>query len=229
MYISENNRIGISVDCSIFSLQEKKLHVLLSKRKVLKDQFEWSLPGDFLKREENLRVAAKRILEEMGGIKDVYTEQVKTFGDIDRYPIERVVTVSYYALINPEEYQQLSYHSSVEETKWFPVRELPVLTLDHQKILETSVNTLKKRIRVEPIGIKLLPKKFTLTQLQHLYEGILELPLDVRNFRKKILKLDFLEKLDEKEENVAHRRANYYSFDENKYNDLLKKGFYFDI
>jgi len=229
MYSSKNNQIGVSVDCCVFSLIDKKLNVLLSKRKVLKEDHEWSLPGDFLRPEENLKESAKRILGEMAGIENLYTEQVKTFGNVNRYPKERVVTVSYYALINPEDYKSLAYHSSVEKTQWFPVREIPELALDHGSILESAIDTLKKRIRVAPIGIRLLSKKFTLTQLQHIYEGILETDLDVRNFRKKLLKLDFLEKLDEKETNVAHRRANLYSFDETRYKKLLEGGFYFDL
>lgn len=229
MYTSEKNQISVSVDCVIFAMKAGQLLVLLSKRKVLSHDTEWSLPGDFIKTEENLVDAPGRILEDLAGIKDVYVEQVRTFGHTERYPNTRVITVSYYALVNPENYELLSNNDNVEETAWFNIKEIPTLVLDHQEILDKALGKLKRRIRTEPIGIKLLKKKFSLTQLQQIYEGILDTELDVRNFRKKVFKLDFLEKLNEKEQNVPHRRANLYSFDEEKYQELVNKGFYFDL
>ena len=183
------------------------------------DRGKWTLPGGLVRVDESLDDAARRELEEKTGITKLYLEQLFTFGDIDRDPRERVITVAYYALV------KLSAHRA----EWFGIDDLPQLAFDHAKIIATALTRLQGKVRYQPIGFELLPRKFTLSQLQHLYETILDRALDKRNFRKKILSMGFLLELDEIEQDVAHRAARLYSFDRRKYNELVRAGFNFEI
>jgi 8-oxo-dGTP diphosphatase len=175
-----------------------------------------------------LEEAAKRELKEETGIEKVFLEQLYTFGEVNRDPRERVVTVAYYALVNLGGHKIQAMTDAVKAA-WFSVDELPELAFDHESIIEMASQRLKGKVRYQPIGFELLPKKFTLFQLQKLYEIILEQKLDKRNFRKKILSMDLFMELDEVEEDVAHRAAKLYQFDENKYEQLKKKRFNFEI
>jgi 8-oxo-dGTP diphosphatase len=220
-------RFPVTVDCVVFGLDDGGLRVLLIQRDLEPFKGRWALPGGFV-RDETLLQAAQRELREETGVENVYLEQLYTFGDIGRDPRERVITVSYYALVKLSDHR-VRAATDARDAKWFGVSELPALAFDHDKILKTARERLKGKVRYQPIGFELLPPKFTLTQLQRLYEKILERPLDKRNFRKKILGMDLLVELDETEQDVAHRAARLYGFDEKKYQRLARKGFNFEL
>jgi 8-oxo-dGTP diphosphatase len=188
----------------------------------------WALPGGFVRMEESLDAAARRELEEEAGIRPGHMEQLYTFGDPGRDPRGRVVTVAYFALVKLSDHT-LHAATDAREAAWFSVWDAPKLAFDHADVLATALQRLKGKVRYQPIGFELLPPKFTLTQLQRLYEVILERPLDKRNFRKKILAMDLLEELDEVEQDVSHRAARLYRFDHKKYKQLEKAGFNFEL
>ena len=219
---------NLSVDCVIFGFQNSSLEVLLIKLNVDPAKGQWALPGANIHIDEDLDQSAARVLEELTGVKNIFMEQLAAHGEINRYPNVRIITISYCALIKPEQFK-LSPGIQVSEVKWFQLGKVPQLAYDHQKILDQALNQLKKNIRYRPIGFELLPKKFTLTDLQTLYESILERQLDKRNFRKKILAMSLLKKLDEKKTGVAHRRPHLYSFDKKNYKMLKQKGFNFEL
>ena len=216
---------SLTIDCTIFGFDEFKLKILLVKRDIEPSKGMWALPGGWIFENENTDEAAKRILFEATGVRDLYMEQAGVFGDVNRYPDYRIITVGYTALINPYQYQ-LQHGPEVSDVKWFDVRSIPELTFDHNHIVDVSLARLKKRIREEPISFELLPRKFTLPEIQSLYEYILDKEFDRRNFRKKILQLNILEKLNEKQKGGAHRAASLYRFDVKKYR---KNGFRFVI
>jgi 8-oxo-dGTP diphosphatase len=227
-YTYKYPRPSLTVDCVVFGLNDADLKVLLIQRDIPPFDGEWALPGGFVQLDESLEAAALRELQEETGVEKIFLEQLYTFGDIDRDPRERVVTVAYYALINLDEYP-LRASTDARNAKWFPVTAVPQLAFDHAQILATALTRLKGKVRYEPIGFELLPKKFTLSQLQKLYETTLACPLDKRNFRKKILSMELLIELDEMEKDVPHRAARLYQFDEQKYQQLRAKGFNFEI
>jgi 8-oxo-dGTP diphosphatase len=221
-------RAALTVDCVVFGFDEGDLKLLLIQRDLEPFAGKWALPGGFVHVDESLEEAARRELQEETGLSRVFLEQLYTFGKPDRDPREHVVTVAHYALV------KLSVHSvkaatDARNAAWFDVSDLPKLAFDHEEIIEIALQRLKGKVRYEPIGFELLPPKFTLTQLQHLYETIVEAPLDKRNFRKKILAMDLLIETDEIEKDVAHRAARLYRFDEAKYRQLKKKGFNFEL
>jgi 8-oxo-dGTP diphosphatase len=227
-YCYEYPRPALTVDCVVFGLDEEDLKVLLIQRAQEPFAGKWALPGGFVQLDETLEEAAMRELQEETGVSNVFLEQLYTFGDVHRDPRERVVSVAYYALVNLHEYK-IQAATDATHALWFPVDDTPPLAFDHEHILEVALKRLKGKVRYQPIGFELLPKKFTLSQLQHLYETILETSLDKRNFRKKILSMDLLMELDEVEQDVAHRAARLYSFDEEKYRRLSEQGFNFEI
>jgi 8-oxo-dGTP diphosphatase len=213
----------------VFGLDEQHtLKVMLIRRNLPPFQEQWALPGGFVRVDESLDAAARRELQEETGIQEVFLEQLYTFGAVDRDPRERVVSVAYYALVNLSEYA-IQAATDASDAAWFPITRLPPLAFDHDRILQTAIVRLKGKVRYEPIGFELLPQKFTLSQLQKLYETILGQPLDKRNFRKKFFKTDLLIELDETQTGVAHRAARLYQFDEQKYLQLKQKGFNFEI
>lgn len=221
-------RPAVTVDVVVFALDEEDLQVMLIQRDLEPFAGQWALPGGFVRVNERLEDAARRELHEETGLKDIFLEQLYTFGDIDRDPRERVITVTYYALVNLEGHE---VHASTDarNAAWFPVNDLPDLAFDHQKILAVAHKRLRGKVRYQPIGFELLPEKFTLRQLQHLYEIILDRELDKRNFRKKVLGMDILVQLKEIEKDVAHRAARLFRFDKKKYDRLTKKGSNFEI
>ncbi|HYF52120.1 MAG TPA: NUDIX domain-containing protein [Planctomycetota bacterium] len=227
-YTYEHPRPSLTVDCVVFGLDEEDLKVLLIQRNLEPYEGKWALPGGFIKLFESLDEAARRELKEETGVQNVRLEQLYTFGDVDRDPRERVITVAYYALANLADHA-VKAATDARHAAWFPVNELPTLAFDHKHILDVALERLKGKVRYQPIGFELLPEKFTLTQLQRLYEKILERELDKRNFRKKILGMDLLIETDEIEQDVAHRAARLYRFDEKKYRRLVQKGFNFEI
>lgn len=215
---------AFTVDNVIFGFDEGDLKVLLIKRGEEPYAGKWALPGYFVYPNEELDRAAIRVLEELTGIRNVYLEQVKTFGKVNRHPFGRVITIAYLSLIKISRYT-IQPASIALKAKWHSVSEVKELAFDHMDILQACFNQLKKSVRSRPIGYQLLPMKFTLTQLQHLYEAILETDLDKRNFRKKILSMDLLIDLQEFQEGVAHRPAKLYQFDRKKYESFLEEGF----
>ena len=222
-------RPALTVDCIVFGLDaELELKIMLIKRDISPFQGEWAIPGGFVRMDETLEQAALRELQEETGIHDVFLEQLYTFGDLERDPRDRTITVSYYALINLVE-QEIQAATDASEANWFRISEIPKLAFDHDQILQTAIARLRSKIRYEPIGFELLPQKFTLTQLQKLYETVLDRQLDKRNFRKKILSMDLLIDTNELEQGVSHRAAKLYRFDENKYLELKQNGFNFEI
>jgi len=221
-------RPALTVDCVVFGLDGQELRVLLIQRNDDPHAGSWALPGGFVELHETLEQAAMRELQEETGLTRVYLEQLYTFGGVDRDPRERVVSVAYYALV------KLSDHSvqaatDARDAAWFDVNDLPSLAFDHDAIVDMALYRLKGKVRYQPIGFELLAPRFTLSQLQRMYETILERPLDKRNFRKKILAMDLLVELDEVEQDVAHRAARLYRFDEEKYRRLSEAGFDFQI
>ncbi|PSB14492.1 NUDIX hydrolase [filamentous cyanobacterium CCP2] len=228
-YTYKYPRPALTVDCVVFGFdRQSTLKVMLIQRKLTPFQGNWALPGGFVRIDESIEAAALRELQEETGLEKLFLEQLYTFGAVDRDPRERIVTVAYYALINLEEYA-VKAASDASDAAWFPINALPPLAFDHNQILATALNRLKNKVRYEPIGFELLPKKFTLFQLQKLYETILGHELDKRNFRKKILKMGLLRELDEVQQDVPHRAAKLYEFDEVAYEQLQDKGFNFEI
>ena len=219
-------RPALTVDCVVFGFDERVLRILLIQRDLVPFQGEWALPGGFVRVDETLEAAARRELSEESGVRDVFLEQLYSFGAVDRDPRERVVSVAYYALVKMSDYQLLAA-TDARSAAWFAVDDAPSLAFDHAEILEHATRRLRAKVRYEPIGFELLPEKFTLSQLQHLYEACLEEPLDKRNFRKKILGLGLLRETDEIEQDVAHRAARLYRFDDRRYKELKKRGFSF--
>lgn len=220
-------RPALAVDCVVFGL-DADLQVLLIQRDLAPFQGRWALPGGFVRMDETLDEAAKRELEEETGVTRVFLEQLYTFGELDRDPRERVVSVAYYALVKLSDHR-VKAATDARDAAWFSVVDLPKLAFDHDRVLATALSRLKGKVAYQPIGFELLPPKFTLSQLQHMYEVVLEKELDKRNFRKKALAMGFLEELDEVEQDVAHRAARLYRFDKKRYQELAKEGFHFEL
>lgn len=224
----EYPRPNMTVDAVVFGLDDEDLKVLLIQRDLPPFEGQWALPGGFVRIDETLEQAAKRELREETGLANVYLEQLFTFGDLDRDPRERTVTVAYYALVNLRDHR-VQAATDARNAAWFAVEDVAKLAFDHFRILRTALERLRGKVRYQPIGFELLPDKFTLRQLQTLYEKVLDRPLDKRNFRKKILGMGILVELDEIETDVAHRAARLYRFDKIRYDRLTKKGFNFEI
>ena len=234
-FLSENNvpfqdyfNFGLSVDCVVFGYVQEEIKVLLVQRDAEPYKGSWALPGDLVPMTEDLADSAANVLQKLTGLQDIFMEQFFTFGTVERHPVGRVATVGYYSLVKSDNYHPVA-SSWVKETKWFSIKDLPELAFDHTRIINKAINTLKRRVRYRPVGFELLPNKFTLLELQALYEALLDFKFDKPNFRKKILSMDLLVQLDEVEQNVSHRPAKLFQFDETRYTQLRKEGFAFDI
>lgn len=225
----EYPRPALTVDCVVFALDhDSRLKVLLIQRDIPPFEGRWALPGGFVRVEESLDEAARRELAEETGLTDVFLEQLEAFGEPGRDPRERVVSVAYYALVNLPK-NGVRGATDARDAGWFAVDDTPTLAFDHDRILAAALDRLKRKLRFEPVGFELLPQKFTLTELQSLYETVLERPLDKRNFRKKILGMGVLIETDEVQQDVSHRAARLFRFDEKRYQRLRKKGFHFEL
>jgi 8-oxo-dGTP diphosphatase len=226
-YTYKYPRPSVAVDCVIFGLDKTDLKILLIQRGGEPFKDAWALPGGFVDMDESLEAAALRELEEETGVKDVFFEQLFTFGNPGRDPRGRVISVAYYALVNLDEHP-VQAASDAKNAAWFPLNNLPELAFDHDKILQIAMERLESKVRYQPLGFELLPEKFTLGQLQELYEKILGTTLNKRNFRTKILKMNILKEMGKQEE-VSHRPATLYAFDDEAYQRLTKEGFIFEI
>ncbi|MRX48186.1 NUDIX hydrolase [Pedobacter puniceum] len=207
-----------SADCIIFGFDEGELKILLIERN--EEPFkEWfALPGNVVYQSESIDEAAERILYELTGLKGIYMEQFYTFGEVNRHPKGRVITVAYFAMIRLNGQKELKPITNyAKKAVWVSVKDLPKLAFDHSEIFKKGFEKIKNKISYQPIAFELLPEKFTLTQLQNLYEVILNKKLDKRNFRKKMLAYDILKELDEKQKGVSYRAAKLYKFDKRKY------------
>ena len=227
-YTYDHPRAALTVDAVVFGLDDADLKVLLIQRGQEPFIGRWALPGGFVHVDETIDQAVRRELQEETGLAKVFLEQLYTVGGLDRDPRERVVTVAYYALVRMSDHR-VQAATDASNAAWFALDDLPRLAFDHEAIIERGLKRLQGKVRYQPIGFELLPPKFSLTHLQRMYEIILERPLDKRNFRKKVLSLDILEELDEVEQDVAHRAARLYRFDEKKYRQQVKDGFNFEL
>src|SRR5881628_1362345 len=221
-------RAALTVDCVVFGFDEGELKVLLIQRALVPFKGKWALPGGFVRVEETLDEAARRELAEEAGLQDVFLEQLYTFGAVNRDPRERVVSVAYYALVKLSDHRAKAA-TDAANAEWFPVSKAPKLAFDHGDILATALARLKGKVRYQPIGFELLPPKFTLSQLQQLYEAVLGTDLDKRNFRKKVLSFGLLVPLKETQMAGRHRPAQLFRFDADKYDKLKKRGFNFEL
>lgn len=218
-----------AVDCIIFGydLSDKELKLLLIKRSFEPAKDKWSLAGGFVQEHESLDEAATRVLLSLTGLSNLYMEQLYTYGDISRDPGARVISTAYWALIKIHEIDNEIQTSN--GAHWRSISDLPGLIFDHNIMVQKALAELIEKVKVHPVGFELLPEKFTLVQLQNLYEAILRKKIDKRNFRKKILSMNLLEKQDEKERETSKKGAYYYRFNEEKYRELSRNGFFFSL
>jgi len=221
-------RPALTVDCVVFGLDAEALKVLLIQRKHEPFAGHWAFPGGFVDVGETPEEAARRELEEETGLANVHLEQLHTFGAPDRDPREHVVSVAHYGLVNIEG-RRICADDDARDARWFPVHQTPPLAFDHDEILHMAHERLQGKVRRRPVGLELLPRKFTLSQLQQLYEKILGKKIDKRNFRRRVLKTGLLVATNQTQRDVAHRAARLYRFDVKQYRRLLKRGFHFEI
>ncbi|MEO8533985.1 MAG: NUDIX domain-containing protein [Flavobacterium sp.] len=224
---SSADKALLAVDCIIFGFDHEGLKILLIKRDFEPEKGKWSLIGGFLKRDEILDNAAIRILNSYTGLNDIYMEQLYAYSEIDRDPVERTISVSYYALINIENHNAeliQNYHA-----KWFSINEMPKLIFDHDEMVQHAIRRLRYRTSIKPIGFELLPEKFTMRQLLELYEAILSKELDKRNFISKINSLEILNKLEEKDMGSSRKGSYLYTFNKEKYEEKLLNDFVLNL
>lgn len=216
-YYSEHSKVWLSVDVIIFGFDEGKLKVLIGRRQMDPGRGEWSLYGGFVAADEGIDECAERTLKELTGLKKLYMRQVGAFGSVNRDPGERVVSIAYYALINVKDYdEKLRRKHNVE---WVDINSLPSLYSDHNEMVRQALHRMQLKMRTQPIGFRLLPQLFTLTQLQRLYEAVSGQEIDKRNFRKRIKDMDFIEKTELIDKKSSKRGAALYRFNKKVYNE----------
>jgi 8-oxo-dGTP diphosphatase len=221
--------IKVAVDAVVFGYDaEEGVSVLLIKRKFEPFQKSWALPGGLVKEEESLEEAVRRELREESGIDVTYLEQLYSFGKPDRDPRNRVVSITYYGLVRPKDYQ-LSAQTDAEDVAWFNIHKLPKLAFDHKQIVEMAIKRLRGKLAYEPVGFELLDKKFPFSDLEKLYQTLLDTELDRRNFKKRIMSYGFLEELNETMQRSLGRPATLFQFNKKKYFELKEKGYNFDL
>ena len=218
----------LAVDNIIFGFDEDRgLMLLLVKRKLEPQKGNWSLMGGFVKQDESLDTAAARVVEELTGLTGVFMEQLNAYGDPNRDPEARTVSVAYYALIQVNHYnKELGERHGAQ---WHPIGSFPKLIFDHNRMVANALTVLQTKTRSQPIGFELLPEKFTIPQLRSLYEAINQKPLDHGNFSKKLHSMKLLTRLDEKDKSKSKKGAYYYRFDDQRYRELQESGLLFDL
>ncbi len=219
---------AVTVDCIIFGFDGLQIKVLLVQRKSEPFAQHWALPGAFVQTDESLDACATRVLQKECSISGVYVEQLYTFGLPERDPRERVISVAYMGFVKTTDFQLIAGNNELQ-ADWQALDQLPVLAFDHHAMIQKALERLRGKIRYQPIGFELLDVKFTIPQLQQLYEAILGKNLDRRNFRKKILSTGLLKQLDEKQQNVAHKAAYFFAFDQQQYQQLMQEGIYLEL
>ncbi len=213
---------SVTTDCVIFGFDGVKLKVLLIERGIEPFKGRWAFPGGFIKMDESAEEGALRELKEETGLTGAYIKQFHTFSDPNRDPRERVITIAYYALVR---IQDVKGGDDAAKAQWFDLDEVPALAFDHDRILRRAMQELRKQIHFEPIGFELLPEKFSMSALQHLYEAILDVKFDRRNFSKKMLHFGLLDQLDEKAKVSQAKESILYTFNAERYNEMKQKGF----
>lgn len=226
-YYENHAKHHVATDCIIFGFDQKELKILLIKRGFEPEKDNWSLMGGFVGTDESLDEAASRTLFKLTGLHDVYMEQLYTYGDVDRDPVARTISVAYYALIRTDSYEKAL--AERYNAKWFAISEKPDLIFDHEEMVRKALARLRRKTRTQPIGFELLPEKFTIPQLRHLYEAISDTKYDRRNFSKKIRSMKWIVKLNEKDKSTSKKGAYYYRFDSEMYQEMLADGFSFQL
>jgi len=216
-YYSEYQKVFLSVDCIIFGFEENKLKILIGRRNMDPGRGEWSLYGGFVRADESLDAAADRTLYELTGLRNVYMRQVGAFGNLDRDPGERVVSVAYYALINVKDYDEKLRKQ--HEVEWVNIEEIPTMYSDHNDMVRKARKLMQQKMKHNPVGFELLPDLFTLTQLQRLYEAVNGEEIDKRNFRKRIKEMEFIEKTDLIDKKTSKRGAALFRFNKKVFNE----------
>lgn len=228
-FYAQHPRQLVAVDSIIFGFDEtdREMKILLLKRNFEPEKGKWSLMGGFVNSNESVDDAAQRVVTQLTGLSHVYMEQLYAFGNLNRDTGGRIISIAYFSLlkINDHDRQLVKDHGA----SWISLSELPALIFDHNEMVDKALRKLRIRARTQPIGFELLPDKFTIPQLQDLYEAIYQVPFDKRNFRRKLLTMELLEKLDEKEKFTSKKGAYYYRFNQHKYEQLLQKGFNFEM
>jgi ADP-ribose pyrophosphatase YjhB (NUDIX family) len=226
---SMHSKFYVAVDCIIFGydIAEKEIKLLLIKRSFEPAKGKWSLAGGFVNPDENLDSAATRVLSSLTGMKNVYMKQLHCYGDLERDPGARVISSAYWALIKIKDIDKELYDKN--GAHWQSLKKMPQLIFDHWSMVDNAMSELQTQIKIKPVGFELLPEKFTLVQLLDLYEAIYQRTIDKRNFRKKIISMNILEKLDEKEKVTSRKGAFYFRFIKERYKKLLQNGFYFNL
>jgi 8-oxo-dGTP diphosphatase len=225
------SEIKVAVDAIVFGYSKSDgVSVLLIKRKYEPFKNNWAIPGGFVLENESLEEAVKRELQEETGISVNYLEQLYTFGEPNRDPRQRVISIAYFALVKSALFQELKASTDAEEAQWFPINKLPTLAFDHKKILQIAIERVRAKIRYHPIGFELLDKKFSFADLEKLYSTLLDKAIDRRNFTKKILSLGLLEETGELAANSgAGRPSKIFKFNKKRYQQLLDDGMHFEI
>ena len=214
---NDHDRLLVSVDCIVFGFDEGELRVLMGKRKMDPGRGQWSLYGGFVGANESVNDAARRVLYALTGLKDLYMKQVGAYGDVDRDPGARVISISYYSMINVADYDQAQQQE--HDVAWVNIEQLPEMYSDHRKMVLKARRMMQEKISHEPIGFNLLPELFTLSQLQQVYEAVNGEEVDKRNFRKRIKEMDFIEKTDQIDKLTSKRGAYLYRFNEKAYKE----------
>lgn len=217
----------IAVDCIIMGFRENELQILIARRPFEPLKGSWSLMGGFANAAESIDDAAERVVGELTGIDNIFLEQVKAYGELNRDLGERVISIAYYALIDMDLFDPSL--TVKNDAHWVRLTQLPELIFDHNKMVKDTINILQRKAAVKPIGFNLLGEQFTLPTLQSLYESIYQESIDKRNFRKKLLTMDILEKLDEKDKGSSKRGAFYYRFNKDQYDTLIQQGLHFSL
>ncbi len=226
-FYSEFTQFYVSVDCIIFGFSDGELSLLLLKRNMEPAKGQWSLPGGFIQPSESAEEAASRVLYALTGIDSPYLDQLRLFSEVNRDPGQRVLSIAYYALVNVADYDRelVLQHNAY----WRNINDLPELIFDHSEMVKTALKRLRRKASTEPVGFNLLPERFTVPQLQALYEAIYGRNIDKRNFRKKIQSMDFLEKSDLKDKSTSKRGAFLYTFNTERYEQAIENGFSFTL